>query len=121
MPHKQVPAGDVYSIPNKKAPEVGHKAGPQEGMYAVAAKPSKVSNRSAGVLTGDMDPLEMLSCGLIGDRHSSDMNVSEASINSNDDRLKFKGAYVTRNLCLQAGNMIDGVFWIHLPLVPVYM
>ena len=103
MPHKQGPAGDVYTIPNKKAPEVGHKAGPQKDMYAVAAKPSKVSDRSAGVLTGDMDLLEMLSCGLIRDRDSSDMNVSEASINSSDDRLKFNGAYVTWNLCLQAG------------------
>ena len=69
----------------------------------MAAKPSKVSDRSAGVLTGDMDLLEMLSCGLIGDRDSSDMNVSEASVNSNDDKLKFNGAYVTRNLCPQAG------------------
>ena len=29
--------------------------------------------------------LEMLSCGLIGDKDSSDMNVSEASVNSNDN------------------------------------
>ena len=58
MPHKQGPAGDVYAIPNKKAPEVEHKAGPQD-MYALAAKTSKVSDRSAGVLTGDMDLLEM--------------------------------------------------------------
>ena len=86
----------------QEGPEVEHKAGPQD-MYALAAKTSKVSDRSAGVLTGDLDLLEMLSCGLIGDRHSSDMNVPEPSINSNDDRLKFNGAYVTWSLCPQAG------------------
>ena len=39
--------------------------------------------------------LEMLSYGLIGDRDSSDMNVSEASVSSSDDRLKFHRTYVT--------------------------
>ena len=48
--------------------------------------------------------LEMLFCGLIGDKNSSDMNVSEASVNSNDDRLKSTGpTYVTWNLCPPAG------------------
>lgn len=45
VPHKQGPVGgDLYAMPDKKAPEVGHKAGPQGDMYAVAGKPSKVSD-----------------------------------------------------------------------------
>lgn len=44
VPHKQGPlGGDLYAMPDKKVPEVGHKAGPQGDMYAMAAKPSKVS------------------------------------------------------------------------------
>ena len=45
VPHKQGPVGDLYAMPDKKAPEIGHVSGPQGDMYAVAAKPSKVSDQ----------------------------------------------------------------------------
>ena len=44
VPHKQGPIGDLYAMPDKKAPEVGHKTGPQGDMYAVTANPPKVSD-----------------------------------------------------------------------------
>ena len=46
VPHKQGPVGDLYAMPDKKAPEVERKPGPQGDLYSMAAKPFKVSDQT---------------------------------------------------------------------------
>ena len=45
VPHKQGPVGDLYAMPDKKAPEVERKPGPQGDLYSMAARPPKVSDQ----------------------------------------------------------------------------